>query len=229
MQWIHNFDLFLFDCDGLLVNTEEIHYMAYKRMCAARGVNLNWSFEYYCTLAHYSSDGLKNEIYIQFPQLVAQVSGWEILYNEKRQAVLDLLNEGAVHTMPGVEQLLTALDKAAIPRCVVTHSPDELVSIVRSKNPILDAIPHWITRHHYTHPKPNSECYLKAIELFAKPSARVIGFEDTPRGMNALMGTRAKSVMICTIAYPEIASFVAKGALHFPFISDIPVNLQTAQ
>lgn len=225
MQWIHEFQLFLFDFDGLLVNTEEIHYMAYKRMCAQRGVDLTWDFDYYCRVAHYSAEGLREQLYAQYPQLKAIESSWDVLYAEKKRAVIELLNEGAIHPMPGVEKLLTALEKASIPRCVVTHSADELVSIARRKNPILNSIPVWLTREHYSHPKPHPECYLKAIEKLAKPHDRIIGFEDTPRGLKALMQTRAKAVLICQAHYPEIPSFVQSGVLHFPTFSDIPEGI----
>lgn len=222
MLWVHEFQLFLFDFDGLLVNTEEIHYLAYKRMCANRGVNFDWDFERYCRVAHYSAEGLENYMYAEYPQLKAAEPSWQVLYAEKKRAIIDLFHEGAVHLMPGVERLLTTLEDAAIPRCVVTHSPDELVSVVRHKNPILNTIPQWVTREHYSHPKPHSECYEKAIKMYANADDKVVGFEDTPRGMRALFGTRALPVMICQTPYPEIPEFVARGARHFPSFVSIP-------
>lgn len=222
MRWIKDFQLFLFDFDGLLVNTEEIHYLAYQRMCANRGFDLDWDFESYCKIAHYSAEGLREKIYAKFPELKAAEPSWDVLYAEKKRAVLNLLNEGAVHTMPGVERLLAQLEEACIQRCVVTHSPDEIVSIARRKNPILNTIPTWFTREHYTHPKPHPECYLKAIEALASPEDSIIGFEDTPRGMRALLETRAKPILICQTHYPEIPSFISAGASHFPTLECIP-------
>lgn len=221
MRWIHDYQLFLFDFDGLLVNTEELHYLAYKKMGADRGVELSWDFDYYCTLAHYRSDGLKEQIAIQYPELLSQVPSWDVLYQEKKQAVIALLNEGAVHPMPGVVKLLEALAEANISRCVVTHSADELVSVVRRKNPILETIPVWFTREHYSNPKPHPECYLKAIDQLAGPKDRVIGFEDTPRGIKALQGTRAKSVLISQVKYPEIPILKSEGVLHFPSFEQV--------
>lgn len=215
MQWIHSFQLFLFDFDGLLVNSEELHYLAYKQMCAGRGVEFNWTFEEYCQLAHYSSEGVKKRIYHENPSLVDQGVTWDVLYNEKKRAIFNLLNEGVIQLMPGVEALLSALKQANIPRCVVTHSSSSLVNIVRSKNPLLNTIPNWITREDYKIPKPDSECYLKAINTLANKSDRVIGFEDTPRGLTALMGTRATAVLICQANYPEIPSLIKRGAFHF--------------
>lgn len=221
MLWIHRFNLFLFDFDGLLVNTEEIHFLAYKNMCAHYGIDLNWDFNRYCQSAHYNSDKLRQDLYRDFPQLLSAESNWDLLYARKKQAVIDLFKHGAVHLMPGVEKLLSALKEANIPCCVVTHSANELIEVVRKKNPILNSIAHWMTRESYTHPKPNPECYLKAIEMFAKDSDNVIGFEDTPRGLEALLQTRAKPILICEAKYPEIPAFLKKGVLHFKSLEDV--------
>lgn len=222
MQWIHNYQLFLFDFDGLLVNTEEIHYMAYQRMCAQRGVAFDIGFENYCKIAHYSSDGLREQIYALYPKLQVQEPSWAVLYSEKKRAIVDLINEGKVQMMPGVERMLAALQDASISRCVVTHSPIELIQAVRSQHRIFDTIPVWITREQYAKPKPDSECYIKAVNLLAKPHDRVVGFEDTPRGLRALLGTRAKPVLICEADYPEIPDFIAAGVAHYPTFSAIP-------
>jgi len=221
MKWIHDYQLFLFDFDGLLVNTEEIHFKAYQRMITHRGFKLDWSFDKYCQNAHYSSELLREQIFLSLPKLKASEPDWEILYAEKRAAMIDLVNEGQVHLMPGIEKLLQQLEKAEIERCVVTHSPDLLISIVRNQNPILNTIPFWITREHYNHPKPHPECYLKAIHLHALEHDKVIGFEDTPRGMTALMQTRAKPVMVCETTYVEIPEFEKQGALRFKTFEEV--------
>jgi len=224
MQWIHDYQLFLFDFDGLLVNTEELHYKAYQRMCGARGVHLDWGFDRYCQAAHYEASALRDQLYAHFPQLKLQEPLWDVLYAEKRKAISELFSSGAVQLMPGVARLLTALQAANIPRCVVTHSPDQLVQLARQQNPILDTIPFWLTREHYSQPKPHPECYLKAIEQLAKPHDRVIGFEDTPRGLRALLGTRAQAVLVCQTQYPEIPTFVKAGVRHIRSFEAIPDN-----
>lgn len=226
MHWIHQYQLFLFDFDGLLVNTEELHFMAYKKMCSLHGFRLEWDFDTYCQAAHYSSEALRDQIYAQFPDLKIQFPVWDVLYAEKKQAIVDLVEGGAVHLMPGVERLLTALEEANIKRCVVTHSPDELVNPIRKQHKILDSIPNWITRHDYTHAKPNPECYLKAIEKYAVNGDKVIGFEDTPRGIKALMATTAQPVMVSRVKYPEIPLFMKHGVFYYHSLDAISVNSQ---
>lgn len=220
MKWIHDYQLILLDFDGLLVNTEELHYLAYQKMLQARGYTLDWDFNRYCQAAHYEATALRDQIYLQYPQLQIQEPNWKVLHTEKTKIISELIQAGAVQLMPGAHQFLQILQEANIKRCVVTHSPLEVIKLVRQHNPILDSIPYWVTREMYSNPKPNPECYHKAIEMYAKPDEKVIGFEDTPRGTWALLETRAQPVLICQAQYPEIPSFLQEGVLHFPTLTD---------
>ena len=227
MQWVKNYDLYLFDFDGLLVNTEEMHYNAYRRMLKNNGIEFSWDFNRYCQAAHYHATALKEQIYQEFPELYKREPAWDVLYKQKQEALLNLVDEGAAHLMPGVKELLEILEKAGVKRAVVTHSPDKLIQKIRKQNPILNSIPTWITREHYEKPKPDPECYIKAIEML-KPTGKVIGFEDTPRGLTALFGTNAEPVLICTAEYPEIPEFIKRGAKRHLTLKDW-VDKQLAQ
>jgi beta-phosphoglucomutase len=221
MDWIKNYDLFLFDFDGLLVNTEELHYLAYKEMCRARGVHFTWTFARYCASAHYATSTFRNDLFKDFPELAAQDPSWTYLYPEKQAAMQELLKQGAVQLMPGVESLLTSVQKHRIPHSVVTHSPDELVNIIRNQHAILNQIPHWVTRRDYTNPKPDPECYQLAIQRYGKEGGKVIGFEDTPRGLSALLGSDAEAVLITKIPYVELPDFIQKGVRHYQSFVEI--------
>ncbi len=196
MHWIADYQLFLFDLDGLLVNTEELHYGAYKHMLKKRGYHLPWNFEKYFSIAQQDAEAPKRYIYAEFPKLYQEEPDWKVLYAEKKQCYLDLLHSQSAPLMPGAKELLLELEKQNVKRAVVTHSAKALVDVLCEKNPILKTIPHWITREDYTEPKPAPDGYLKAISLYAKPDDKVIGFEDSSRGLRSLMATRAKPILI---------------------------------
>lgn len=221
MQWLDQYQLFLFDFDGLLVNTEELHFQAYQHMCQARGFKLPWTFAHYCSIAHYSAKGLREKIYAEFPQLYQSEPNWDILYSEKKYWIEKLLREGAVKLMPGVASLLQGLRERTLTACVVTHSPLEQISLIREQHPLLNTIAHWITRNDYSQPKPHPECYLKAINLYGAKGQAMIGFEDTPRGLQALRQTQALPVWVSQIPYPEIQSWQEQGMLHVHSLADI--------
>jgi HAD superfamily hydrolase (TIGR01509 family) len=134
--------------------------------------------------------------------------------------------------MPGVATLLDALDKARIKRCVVTHSPSDHVEYIRKCNPELNSIPHWFTREHYSQPKPNPECYLKAIAELGEEGDAIIGFEDTPRGLSALQQSPAQAVFLTEISYPNERYFLDKATLrssNFNTLSNSIIDLKQEQ
>jgi HAD superfamily hydrolase (TIGR01509 family) len=222
MQWIQGFDLFLFDFDGLLVNTEELHCAAYRQMCHRRGYNLDWTLFQFFQVAHFDSTGLKNAIYQKFPELEKQEPRWEVLYAEKKQCYQELLEKGDLTLMPGVAELLRALEQAEKRRCVVTNSTKLQVDLIKEKIPLLQTIPVWFTREDYQQPKPHPECYLKAISQLGRPGDKVIGFEDSTRGFQALCDAGVPfPLLIGPPDHPQMEKF--KGT-YFPSFHSI-VNL----
>ncbi|MDP1879423.1 MAG: HAD family phosphatase [Parachlamydiaceae bacterium] len=218
MHWIKQFQLFLFDFDGLLVDTEYLHYQAYIEMCARRGFQLNWSYPRYSNAAHHDSNALRDQIYAEFPDLNLQEPDWSVLYEEKREILHSLLERGIVPLIPGVANLLIALQKENIRRCVVTHSSIQLVNRIRNQNPLLNTIPHWITREDYFLPKPHPECYQYAIKKLGQPNDQIIGFEDSPRGLNALLGTIATPVLVC----PPNSGYLNETLRAYPQVRHYP-------
>jgi len=219
MKWIHDFQLFLFDFDGLLVNTEHLHLQAYTNMLAKRGYELGWNLSRFSELAHLNASAVKEAIYAQFPDLEPN---WDILYGEKKQNYFGLISSGKVELMPGAERLLKALEAAQIRRCVVTNALLNQTELIRSQIPVLQTIPKWITREEYGKPKPDPECYLKAIQLYGKKGDRMIGFEDSLRGLEALRKTPALPVLICPYHHPLLEIALEGDVIHFESLSDIP-------
>lgn len=84
MNRLQKYALYLLDLDGLLVNTEQLHYEAYVQMCEARGFQLDLTFAAYCEIAHRSAQGIEQHIYAHFPALHAKEPRWSVLYAEKK-------------------------------------------------------------------------------------------------------------------------------------------------
>jgi beta-phosphoglucomutase len=224
MRWLANFDLFLFDFDGLLVNTEQIHFQAYGNMLKNRGFDLDWSFGDYCLISHTSNEGLKEAIYSKFPALLEIQPRWEVLYKEKKECYKDLLKNAKVPLMPGVEKVLNELRKLDKRCCVVTNSLLEQIELIKIKHPVLQGNLHWITREDYLQPKPNPESYLRAIQLYGKKSDRIIGFEDTIKGIDALSKTPATCVLVCPSHHPQMGVVTEKNFFHFETFEKIAEN-----
>jgi beta-phosphoglucomutase len=202
MQWVENWDLFLLDMDGLLVDTERLHQHSYQETCVHYGAELPWDLATYCRYAHESQDRLRKELYRAYPHLSS--IPWDQFYDHKRAAYQRLLEGSKIALMPGVAQLLTSLQQRNQRHCVVTHSRIDDVEMIRAQHPLLQAIPHWITREDYKLPKPHPEGYLLACSRYGKSGDRVIGFEDAPRGILALLAAEATPVWVCPFDHPDL-------------------------
>ena len=215
MNWIQDYQLFLFDFDGLLVDTERLHYAAYKELCRRHGCELKWDFERFCQEAHRKAMGVWDGLKREFPSMFESGQDVGVFYEEKKLIYVDLLKTSPLELMPGALELLRALEACGAKRAVVTNSPKEHVELIKVSLPILQSIPLWITREDYAQPKPSPEGYLKAIESLGKnPNDRIIGFEDTLKGLKALLAAGAESFLVCPAESGHVAEGVALGAKH---------------
>lgn len=215
---LSSYALWLFDLDGLLVETEQLHLEAYRRLCRDRGFELPWNLEDFMQVAHRSSSAIKEEIFTLFPAL--RETSWRALYEKKKEHYLLCLQESKLQLMPGAKSMLLLSEHQAEVTCVVTHSPKEQVEAIRAQIPLLNLIPHWITREDYDRPKPDPQCYKQAINLYQKEprmgeSVRAIGFEDSARGLMALMGSSAQPVLIAEQGYAQLSPYQERY-VHFP-------------
>ncbi|NGX50713.1 MAG: Phosphorylated carbohydrates phosphatase [Chlamydiae bacterium] len=219
MHWILEYSPIFFDFDGLLVNTEHLHYNAYKSLLEGHGVSFPWDYPTFAAVAQKSSTGLCKIITAHSPELLASRS-WDELYGEKKAIYEKFLEEGGLELMAGVEEVLGAVQAAEIPHAVVTNSTLKQISLIREQLPLLKTIPHWITREEYKNPKPSPDAYLKAIEVVGS-SDRMLGFEDALKGIHALEGASITPVLVCSEKHPQMEE-VPKGSLrYYPSLTDL--------
>lgn len=199
MRFIDEYDLFLFDFDGLLVNTERFHFAAYQRALFDRGCHLPWDFPEYASYAHLNQRALRDALSEMFPFLQEE---WDLFYEEKKRAYIQVIASMDVELMPGVAPFLSEVVAKKKKMAVVTNSWREQVAAIRRRIPLLGQIPEWITREEYTSAKPSPDGYLLAIARLGQEGDRIIGFEDSIRGIEALLQTPATAVLICDPSHP---------------------------
>lgn len=195
MKWYNQFSAIFFDLDGLLVNTEALHWKAYQDMCSKNGCRLDWDFTTYYSIASRSANGVRDRLFHEMPALFKEKT-WEELYQEKRKALQDHIAHDAVPLMPGVEEVLLSLAEVNVPIAVVTHSPKPFVDHIRKQHDCFSVIQEWFTRECYSNPKPAPDGYLYACDFFGVEPSTVIGFEDSLRGIEALTGAGCKPVIV---------------------------------
>jgi HAD superfamily hydrolase (TIGR01509 family) len=188
-------DLILFDLDGLLVDTEHLHWQAYQHMCQEYGQILPWDFPDYLKISGGSSTGVREQLEAKIPELF-QGRDWDELYNVKRQKLYEILSSTPIPLMKGVEHCLPLLAGSGRPLSVVTHSPQRFVEMVKAAHPVFALITRWIWREMYKAPKPAPDGYVRACAELNISPARAIGFEDSVRGVEALIAAHIPAVLV---------------------------------
>jgi putative hydrolase of the HAD superfamily len=211
---MRKFDLVCFDFDGLLVDTERVHYDSYLKTLLSMGVDLSHvDFLSYCFLAHHKKGSdLFSAILQKAPDFPYS---WEEVRKAKRAVYTEEILSGNISLMPGVEEILSLLKTYNIASCVVTNSLSNDTDIIRSFLPTLNEIPLWITKDLYAKGKPHPDGYLKALEYFPSLSlSHVVGLDDTLKGVEAMKQAGIAPILICSQEHPQLAE---KGdTIHFP-------------
>lgn len=184
---------FLFDLDGLLVDSEPMHFIAFTNTAKNFGYDVPWDFRTYCHKAHTESLGLKKAFLELFPQAEGV---WSDLYHTVKLNFAKLIEISPLELMPGVNELLDLIIAHNKKLAVVTNSSTPMVLAIIAKQPLLKKIPLWITREDYVNAKPSPDGYLKALAQWNLSPTQVCGFEDSPRGVKSLKAAGIKAFHI---------------------------------
>lgn len=222
MLSLDSFSGFVFDFDGLLVDSEWCHYRAYEELLARRGYKIPWTLPQYLVVAHRSTLSLRDAVYAHFPEFQAAEPDWEQLRLEKGELYLELMRDEGAPLMPGAGELIAAIVDRGLPLCVATHSKRPEVEQLRNRHPILEKIPRWITREEYSVAKPDPACYHMAIDYLGVAPEKIIGFEDSPRGMIALQAAGiGRAIWVAPESYGGPRDFLGPRALQFESLSRV--------
>lgn len=209
-----SFDLICFDFDGLLVDTEPHHYAAYLEAFENINAPLDIDYWQYSELAHgkLGTTALYNALLLKHPDVKMD---WEAIRQIKREIYTKRIDTTPIDLMPGALELIDLALKNNIQTCVVTNSLSNDTDSIRKNQPLLNKIPTWITRELYPRGKPFPDGYFKALECFpGLDPKRVLGLDDTVKGIKAIQGANLFPILICDEKHPQLNTPL--DVLHFP-------------
>lgn len=162
---------YMIDLDGTLLDTDILHYNAYKKAFDTYGKEF-CSWEMYSKL-------LSIETYCK------EILG--TLYDSVKEEKQRLLyEENTISFMPGAEVFLSWLLQTGQNFAIVTNTSASTVKFFQTKVPLLQKVSQWITREDCTLPKPDSEPYRKTVKKFSRGEPYILGIENTLTGYIAV-------------------------------------------
>ncbi len=175
----------IFDMDGVLVDTEPLHFQATQEILASYGVPLT-SAEYFRRYIVFSDWELLEML------LPAGVSR-DAACAAKSARYLELVRTG----IPAFSDGLDLLSRTAGWRvALATGSMRQEAELALAAHGIRGRFQFIITREDCTEGKPNPEPFLRAADGLAIPPNRCVVIEDTPGGIQAAKAAGMRCVAV---------------------------------
>lgn len=182
----------LFDLDGVVVDTTELHYRVWDEFARSRG--------YSPTEAELLSTNGRPASEMMRAWLGQDLSDQEVaaLTAERETWFNRLLSVEPVSAVPGAIEFIAALKRASIPIAVATSAVPANAKTALLRVGLADAFSGIITAADVTRGKPDPEVYLKAAASLGIAPTRCVVIEDSISGIRAARAAGAKCVALST-------------------------------
>ncbi len=200
----HRFDAILFDCDGVLVDSEPITNAVLARMLSELGAALSLEE----TMRLFVGKAVREEIDIIESLTGRSVPpGWYAEFVRRRDAAL----AREVQAVEGVAALLARLRAWRLPHAVASGADRAKMRVTLGRARLLEALePHVYGADQVERSKPHPDVYLLAARGLGVDPRRCLVIEDTPTGTQAGVAAGATVFGYCARGAPD--ALLAAGA-----------------
>jgi HAD superfamily hydrolase (TIGR01509 family) len=196
----------IFDVDGTLVDTEELHRKAFNQVFVNFSLAWEWTPELYVDLLQYSGGADRLFAYVQRSGLTASEKAYlteivPMLHREKTQIYTDLVHGTAVRARTGAARLIAeALGSDLKVALVATSAFADVRGLAQAAlgEKIASALDPIVCIDHVAHKKPAPDLYDLAVNQLRIPAEACVAFEDSANGLAA-----AKQASLFTIVTPS--------------------------
>ena len=182
-----SFGAYLFDCDGTIVDSMPLHYVAWKRALG------EWNCEFAEDLFYAWGGRPTSEIIATLNAKYGLNMPVEGVALRKEEFYFEMLPE--LRVVPEVLEHIEA-QQGRIPFAVVSGSARDSVTASLGVLKLLDRFEILVCAGEYTKSKPDPEAFLLAASRLRVAPAKCLVFEDTAMGIQAATAAGMASVRV---------------------------------
>jgi HAD superfamily hydrolase (TIGR01509 family) len=197
----------VFDCDGLLVDTEPCWTAAERELFARHGTV--FTLEHKAQIIGRSPAGAGQAM----ARLLDLPGAGPALADELLSLVHDRITHG-VRPRPGATHLVSQV-AGRFPVAVASNSPRHLLDAALAAAGFDHALPVRIGVDEVPSPKPAPDLYLAACALLAMDPLECLALEDSPVGLQA-----ARAAGLHTVGVPSLPGLALAADLVVPSLGD---------
>ncbi|MBC2165184.1 beta-phosphoglucomutase [Listeria booriae] len=187
----------IFDLDGVITDTAEFHYLAWKKLADKFGIEIDRDFNETLkgvsrtdSLEHILAYGGRSADFDAKEK--AEMAEWK---NDVYKEMIEAIQPSDI--LPGIESFLKELKEAGI-RTAIASASKNAEMILRLLG-IRDQFDYVVDAAKITKSKPDPEVFLKALELLGLSADVCIGVEDAASGVDAIKDAKMRAVGIGSV------------------------------
>lgn len=207
-----NIQAVLWDFDGTLVNTADLHFKADEIVLSRYGYRIDRStFD--------AAFGMSDHAILRAATPGLDESAFERLVDEKNRLYMQLALQTPLTPLPGVVQWLTFFQRHGLHQAIVSTTFAENIRIITEIMGIAPFFETVISTVGLNLPsKPAPDGFLKAAALVGYPPETCLVIEDAPAGVEAAKNAGMKCLAV-SASYP--LEKLQSAALVSPSLADI--------
>lgn len=182
---------FIFDMDGVIVDSNPFHKISLKQFCEKYGYDL-------------TEDQLREKIYGRtnkdwLTNVFGKLEDKQLrAYADEKEALFREVYKNDVEPVEGLVDFLKLLDKHNLPRAIATSAPGANVEFTLKKTQTEKYFPVILDDSFVSRGKPDPEIYLKTAAALKFAPEKCIVFEDSLSGVQAARSAGCKVVGLTT-------------------------------
>ena len=206
--------LIIFDCDGVLVDTEPLT----NRVLARCVTDAGWEVDTAYSITHFKGRNLDDILVDVEAQVGKKLPG---LMDEYRRQMYEEINEFGVPAIDGIHELLDALDamdEQAPHRCIGTNAPLEKARLTLGGSGLIDRFAHrdgtdrqtMFSAYEVGKWKPDPGLFLHAAAAMGHEPSACIVVEDSTAGVKAAVAAGMRVIGLADLT--PVDELVQAGA-----------------
>ena len=195
----------IFDFDGILADTERLHWQAMQDVLKPLGATFSWERYQRIYIGFDDRDALRAAM----EDAGKRVDDAElrVLVKKKAEAFLDRVSRAEIPPFPGaVDSVRAAAAAGPVALCTGAVSGD--VEPLLKGFGIRDLFAIVVTAEDVSRSKPDPESYVLVAQKLGIPAQHCLAIEDTPHGLQAARGAGCQTLGVAqTHAAKDLAPF----------------------
>jgi HAD superfamily hydrolase (TIGR01509 family) len=165
----------LFDFDGVIVNSEPLHFAALARVLAEENIAIDEA-EYYRELIGFDDTGAFEYLYAKHGQQLDEET-FERVMARKGERVAELIGEGEFGALPGVKDLVRGLARH-YPLAICSGARRAEIETMLAAIGLADCFATIVAAEDVAVGKPDPSGYLQAMRLVGERTGRQLSARD---------------------------------------------------